>query len=86
MSGSVAADFVPHRHGQAQTVQTPVQTSRGKYPYLQVGSNPVCAFLRTARTYTHVVADECELDYAQILACELLTSAVRCAGEMSGRP
>jgi hypothetical protein len=37
------ADLVPDRHGQAQTVQTPVQTSRAKCAYLQVGSNPVCA-------------------------------------------
>lgn len=43
MSGSVAADIAPDRHDEAQMVQTPVQTSRGKTTYLQVGSNPVCA-------------------------------------------
>jgi hypothetical protein len=43
MNGSVAADFGPDRRAQAQTVQTPVQTSHEKYPYLQAGSNPVCA-------------------------------------------
>lgn len=42
MNGS---DFGPNRHAQAQTVQTPVQTSHEKYGYLQEGSNPVCAFL-----------------------------------------
>ena len=32
-------------HAQSRSVQTPVQTSREQLAYLQVGSNPVCAFL-----------------------------------------
>jgi hypothetical protein len=43
MNGSVAADFEPDRHAQAQTVQTPVQTSRDKTADLQGRPNPVCA-------------------------------------------